>query len=112
MNINIVGVTILRMGGADIVTLETDLPTTMPALSQDNLYLRFEVAAGKAPEYLAKHFPGLATSIVDVIKERTKFSRVNEGKPRYCIIKTEHCKAPSCSCPDAPHNNRLYPKGN
>ena len=51
--------TILLTDGADIVIITTNLPSPMPAVSDQNLSLKFEVEADKGEDYIGANFPSL-----------------------------------------------------
>lgn len=47
---------ILDKYGPDIVLLWTDLPSSMPKVTKQNLSFKIEVEAGKGVEYVREHF--------------------------------------------------------
>ncbi len=56
---------VVRDGGADRISLKTDLPNgSWPYKGTTSL--RFEVAAGSAEEYLAANLPGVEVEVIDV----------------------------------------------
>ncbi len=56
---------LIRRGGTDIVTLNTDLPSPFPAgISTQNLFLTFETQKGKGEAYVKENF-GLVAEIIN-----------------------------------------------
>ena len=66
---------VLSGHGADHVSLFTDLPSSMPAVTDQGLILSFNVARNGAEAYMAKHFPNVPVTVIQYPKSESKLSR-------------------------------------
>ncbi len=65
--VEVTRVMVLQGRGADTVMLTTTHPTTMPAISNEPLMLKFEVAAGYGPVYL-REVLGFTPDMVEIVR--------------------------------------------
>jgi hypothetical protein len=72
---NITNIVILKGFGADKVILHTNLPSSMPNLTQETCALDFQVEKDKAEEYVEKHFPGIPITIIENNRPSFEFRR-------------------------------------
>lgn len=63
---NITHATILLGRGPDEVLLHTNLPSSMPGLTQEKAVLNLKCAAETAVQYVGIHFPGIPVEIIKV----------------------------------------------
>lgn len=66
----IVKATIILSDAADLVTLYTDLPSSMPNVTSQNLMMTFHVAKNGAWQYLKKNFIDVPVEILSNNYER------------------------------------------
>lgn len=66
-------IAIIHSRDADVVVLETDLPSPVPNLSLQNLTLRFDVAQHGGEEYVQKYFSQDCSNIVVTEWEESRF---------------------------------------
>ena len=64
---------VVRDGFADHVSVQTDLPSTMPNISPECMDFQFKVACGNGKAYCEQHFPGVPIGIIDANHFRFKF---------------------------------------
>ena len=73
MNVNVDKIFILvRDGFMDYVTLETDFPSPVPAVSKQSNVFMFQAEHGTGKTYCEQHFPGIPIEVTELDRNGLK----------------------------------------
>ena len=68
-------ITIVIGRGTDKIMLQTNFPSSLPKVSQENLSLDFDAEKDTGKEYCERNFPGIPIKVVNGRVQEMKFVR-------------------------------------